>query len=87
MEPTTVRLDSLIPGDFFKCPWNGKTFELQGITPSAAWVKVEEDVEFEIKDRKTGLMKTVRTKKKKNEPWSRATRVEIVKNLQEPNGN
>lgn len=73
-----VMLETLIPGQFFLCPWNGKTFELEGLTPSAAWVKVEEEIEFEVKDKKTGLMKTVKTKKKKNEPWSRGTLVKLV---------
>lgn len=73
-----VKLETLVPGTFFLCPWNGKTFELQGLTPSAAWVKVEEEVIFEVKDKKTGLIKTIKTKKKKNEPWSRGTWVKLV---------
>jgi hypothetical protein len=74
----TVKLETLKPGTLFRCPWNNKVFELEGVTPSAAWVKVEELVEKEMKDRKTGLTKLVKFKKKYNEPWSRSTKVEVV---------
>jgi len=73
-----VYLETIKPGAFFLCPWNEKTFQLTDITPSAAWVAVEEDVEFEVKDKKTGLIKIVKTKKHKNEPWSRRTKVKAL---------
>ena len=80
MEPELelVNLETIRPGAFFLCPWNGKTFELEGITPSAAWVKVEEEIEFEVKDKKTGLIKVIKTKKKQNQPWSRGTKVKAL---------
>lgn len=73
-----VRLDTLIPGQKFRCPWNGKEFELEGITLSSAWVKVTEEVEFTVTDKRTGNSRIVHTKKKYNEPWSRTTMVEVL---------
>lgn len=78
MEEELVALETLKPGQKFMCPWNGKTFELMGITPSAAWVEVIEEQEVERKSRKTGETKIIIQKKKKNEPWSRGTRVKVL---------
>ena len=73
-----VNLDIIKPGAKFLCPWNEKTFILQYVTESAAWVQVTEEVEFERKDRKTGEMKLIKQKTTRNEPWSRATRVRML---------
>lgn len=78
MEDELVSLDTVKPGQKFLCPWNGKTFELKGITPSAAWVEVIEEQEVERKSRKTGEIKVIIQKTKKNEPWSRATKVKVL---------
>lgn len=78
MKTTTVKLETLKPGTKFRCPWNGNTYELEGITLAAAWVKVEEIVETELKDKKTGLTKVIKFKKKYNEPWARGTMVEVL---------
>lgn len=78
MEDELVSLDTLKIGQKFVCPWNGKMFELQDITPSAAWVEVIEEIEVERKSRKTGEIKLIIQKKKKNEPWSRTTKVKVL---------
>lgn len=72
----TKYLEELPKGSKFLCPWNGQTFTLLDITPSACWVEVIEDKEFEIKVKKTGETKVIKTKVKRNEPWSRRTMVE-----------
>lgn len=78
-----IRLEDLKLESQFECPWNGKTFKLLSLTPSAAWIEVWEDVEFEVKNKKTGEIKTVKTRKKVNQPWSRRT---VVKPLGGNNG-
>lgn len=78
MEATTVNLEAIEAGKKFRCPWNGKVFVLQYLTPSAAWVEVLEEKEFTVRDKKTQLDKTVKTSIKKNEPWSRGTQVEPI---------
>lgn len=72
------RLEDVVLNMKFECPWNGKTFVLKGVTPSAAWVEVVEEREFEVRVKKTGEIKMVKTKTKKNEPWSRKTIVRPV---------
>lgn len=73
-----ARLEDLKPETMFECPWNGKTFKLLSLTPSAAWIEVWEDIEFQVKNKKTGEMKTVKTRKKINQPWSRTAVVKPV---------
>ena len=70
-----VKLETLAPGTSFLCPWNGKIFVLQGITPSAAWVIVTEEREIERKSNKTGEIKKIIQKVTRNVPWSRGTSV------------
>ena len=78
MEEELVSLDTIKPGAKFLCPWNGKTFVLDAITPSAAWVWVTEEKEIERKSRKTGETKIIIQKVNKNEPWSRTTKVKAL---------
>lgn len=70
----TKYLEQLSKGAKFLCPWNGQTFRLIDLTPSAAWVEVIEDKTIEIM--KLGEIKVIKTKIKRNEPWSRQTVVE-----------
>jgi len=69
-------LEDLTENSWFICPWNGKKFKVLFSTPSATWVEVIEDVQFEVRNKKTGIIKVVKTKKTKNEPWARGTVVE-----------
>lgn len=67
------RLEDIEIGAKFVGTWDEKEYLLTGLTPSAAWVEVTRDKEFEVLDKKTGLKKVIRTKIRENEPWSRQT--------------
>lgn len=73
-----VKLETIQFGKRFKCPWNNKEFKLAFLTPSAAWVEMEETREFEARDKKTGGFKIVKQKRVFNEPWSRGSMVEPI---------
>lgn len=73
-----VSLELIKIGASFLCPWNGKTFILHGLTSSAAWVTVVEELEVERKNKKTGEIKVIIQKIKKNEPWSKGTKVKAL---------
>lgn len=72
------RLEDLSPGEYFVAPWDEKQYLLLYVTPSAGWVEVVKEKEFEVPDKKTGLKRHIKTKIKENEPWSRRT---VVKKL------